>query len=1418
SQKDDSDLDDEPDVLIIHSTPTPVVPIVDEATTQNHGKEEADQLGLAFPSLNLILGVGSAPIGSSVSAGSTPPISASGTPPMSPCASPISADRHSISAGKCQVSAGRPTRSAGRPAFAGKPTGSAGRPVSAGRPSVPAGRILRKLTSNTSSERFPPASSLENSDIHDGLKIFDCLKSGIFTSSSYDDDFSGPDANNLESSLNVKQKGSSESAFISYIHDQRNNHNDFQLCMFSCFLSREEPTTMAQALADPDWVEAMQAKIQQFKNQKVWILVTLPDGKWAIGTKWILKNKRDARGIVCRIKARLVAQGHRQEEWIDYTNVFAPVARIEAILLFLAFASFTGFRVYQMDVKSAFLYGKIIEEVYVTQTRGFEDPNHPKKVYKVVKVLYGLHQAPRAWYERFSTFLLKHGYRRGTIDKTLFIKKYSKDIMLVQVYVDDIIFGSTRKDWCEEFETLMQSEFEISSMGPLTFFLGLQVDQRPDGIFIHQEKYVADILKKFDLDNSKLAAMYLTATRPDIMFAVCAATRHQVTPKTSKLLSIKQIFKYLTAYPKLGNPQLVDVSFLGGGTIDSEPIARLWSTWSMRLFERGFCCLRPILLVGIVSAGGHSFLLVVVVSLHFCWSCDFLLVVPHSCWCLGFYWSYVIPAGNVFFLLLDDLNAIDTMTNEEIFAGLRDIGYTTEGKFTFFKNMFSPQWKFLIHTLIHCLFPKSGSWNQFASNIAIALICLSTGRKYNFSNMIFTGMCHNVSSHTKFLMYPRFLQLILDTDTEDTTPYPAPLVTKKIFANMRHYQGPNMPLLAHMLNRGEPVLEQAQQQAVYQPQPSPVVAPHPLPDPMPSPPRQSSPPSIPFGPAPNSGVVSTEPIPDIPSSYRPSEPVLETITSPIREDDTGGGSFHESPPRPTPATPPRTTLEAELKTTRILHRDAVVLFTKRIKKLESKLKSKKRKLVLSDSETEEEARQSQELDALLNLANAALHEPNFTDAAIPAGELDSVGGLDFTGGLATAAGLNSAGVDPSKGKAFATPSSPVSAPTSKELADQQAAILEAERQALEQELKQSIDAEQVYLDSLLAQRVAKEQERESMASEAQSTHRQAELDRVALNLTNEEWIGLVNQVRANPTLSAKLLGADVSEDTFSVRMVDLMNRRRKAIAKIKAKAKREKPMTPAQQKEFMRTFFKNQSQETTSVFAGVTNAAGNPIPAVTYVFAASSIPAMTPIAFGVSTSAGASGSDSEASVHIIELLDSPPKDTSLPLDLETEEQEATLRKSSRKKSIARRRTLPSAYKPKSDALLFDEDDPEAEFKRYLRQASDDDEPAEPVSLALVSDITTWEIIPTEFGLGEIHVLTRADGIVKRFSTLRELMYWAGRANLMVLYGLVSDKYKIERATCISLGLWIDLRILIASREERDASIIWDDQDQWQIWS
>ncbi|GJU70632.1 putative ribonuclease H-like domain-containing protein [Tanacetum coccineum] len=212
----------------------------------------------------------------------------------------------------------------------------------------------------------------------------------------------------VKSSVQTRRmtKPTSEQGFLSDVYEQK-THDTLNTCLYACFLSQIEPTSIAKALSDSSWVEAMQEELLQFKLQQVWILVDLPNGKKAIGTKWVFRNKKDERGIVIRNKARLVAQGHRQEEGIDYEEVFAPVARIEAIRLFLAYASFMGFLVYQMDVKSAFLYGTIEEEVYVTQPPGFKDPDHPDKVYKVVKALYGLHQAPRACQDKYVVEILK---------------------------------------------------------------------------------------------------------------------------------------------------------------------------------------------------------------------------------------------------------------------------------------------------------------------------------------------------------------------------------------------------------------------------------------------------------------------------------------------------------------------------------------------------------------------------------------------------------------------------------------------------------------------------------------------------------------------------------------------------------------------------------------------------------------------------------------------------------------------------------------------------------------------------------------------------------------------------------------------------------------------------------------------------
>nr|GFA34303.1 hypothetical protein [Tanacetum cinerariifolium] len=220
------------------------------------------------------------------------------------------------------------------------------------------------------------------------------------------------------------------------------------LCLFSCLLCSIEPANVAEALRDADWVI-----------------------------------------------------GYSQQEGIDYDETFVPVARIEAIRLFLAYAAHKNFTVFQMDVKTAFLNGILKEEVYVGQPPGFVSKQYPDHVYALDKALYGLKQAPRAWYDVLSQFLIESGFQKGSIDTTLFIKKNGKHIMLIQIYVDDIIFGSTNSKYYTKFSDLMIKRFEISMMGEMKFFLGLQVNQFSNRIFINQSKYILDILKRFEMEN-----------------------------------------------------------------------------------------------------------------------------------------------------------------------------------------------------------------------------------------------------------------------------------------------------------------------------------------------------------------------------------------------------------------------------------------------------------------------------------------------------------------------------------------------------------------------------------------------------------------------------------------------------------------------------------------------------------------------------------------------------------------------------------------------------------------------------------------------------------------------------------------------------------------------------------------------------
>ncbi|GJU74151.1 putative ribonuclease H-like domain-containing protein [Tanacetum coccineum] len=1025
------------------------------------------------------------------------------------------------------IPAGSINQAAGGSAVPSTPSSSVVEPVHADTPLPPG----HSLGSSENSTRFSSPSDLANhiSSSSEMEGIHHHPTTGIFSESTYDADFGGS-VTNLAPTIAVdpvptrrvhtvhpisqiigditspvltrgtlKKSKFGESALAGYVHDQqRNNHTDYLHCLFACFLSQLEPSSVAQALNDPDWVEAMQEEMQQFVNQDVWKLVPLPEGKIAIGTKWILKNKRDARGIVVRNKARLVAQGHRQEEGIDYDEVFAPVARIEAIRLFLAFASYMGFMVYQMDVKSAFLYGEIDEEVYVTQPKGFEDPHFPKHVYKVVKALYGLHQAPRAWYARLSTFLLKHNYRRGTIDKTLFIKKNSRDIILVQVYVDDIIFGSTKKAWCDEFEVLMKGEFEMSAMGELTFFLGLQVKQKPDGIFISQDKYVQDMLKKFDMESVRTATtpyeaskpkskdepddavnvhlyrsmigslMYLTASRPDIMFAVSACSRHQVTPLTSNLNAVKKIFKYLKGQPKLGLWYPRDSPFVLEAYSDSDYAGsngdRKSTTGGCQFLGRrliSWQCKKQTIVATSSTEAEY------VAAANCCGQFELMLV--EHCFCCEFN----VPAGS-FLFMLDDHNKVAFLEKAKGSADYHQILDFLNGSHLRYALTHCPPITFdslvkqfwtsaMVRTLEGrpqdivatidgnevvvtessyrtqlqlkdeggLYASKSGGWNQFPSSLATGLICLSTGRTYNFSRFIFDGMVGNVSAtNHKFLMYPRFLQTILGIQTDDTTPKAIGRFSSKMFANMKlKFAGEPMPLLAAMLPGGPVdggaanaaggnpppppppanlgVDAAADAAAVPQPtsplvEPQPVSTSSPVRQPTPSPVRDPSP----------------RPLSPRPSPVRPQSPTRQPTPSPVRqptpppsrpsqtnpfpfmEDDFSGGDYYVSPTRSNDA-PPTTgqsaggaeepdaltimstkldrclekvgVLESELNNTKKTLGSAVLKLVARVKKLEGKVRKTKRRVIISDSEDEEASTKTDfDLEALSELVNATL--------------------------------------------------------------------------------------------------------------------------------------------------------------------------------------------------------------------------------------------------------------------------------------------------------------------------------------------------------------------------------------------------------------------------------------------------------------
>ncbi|CAL8998022.1 unnamed protein product [Prunus brigantina] len=342
-----------------------------------------------------------------------------------------------------------------------------------------------------------------------------------------------------------------------------------------CNLCIVEPETFEEAIKDEAWQKAMETEIEMIEKNKTWELVDRPIDKLVIGVKWVYKTKLNLDGSIQKNKARLMAKGYAQKPGIDFNETFAPVARLDTIRTLVALAAQKDWKLFQLDVKSAFLNGVLNEEVYVDQPSGFVIKNREDKVYRLKKALYGLKQAPRAWYEEINSYFTKAGFQRSPSEATLYVKTAESGIIIVSLYVDDIIYTGSSKALMMEFKTEMMLQYEMTDLGLLHHFLGLGVIQTEAYIFLHQKKYAKTLLDKFGFKDCKAVAtplamneklskedgseqadegiyrqivgslLYLTATRPDIMFAASLLARFMHGPTRKHMGTAKRVLRYI---------------------------------------------------------------------------------------------------------------------------------------------------------------------------------------------------------------------------------------------------------------------------------------------------------------------------------------------------------------------------------------------------------------------------------------------------------------------------------------------------------------------------------------------------------------------------------------------------------------------------------------------------------------------------------------------------------------------------------------------------------------------------------------------------------------------------------------------------------------------------------------------------------
>ncbi|GJV65565.1 hypothetical protein Tco_1476393 [Tanacetum coccineum] len=831
-------------------------------------------------------------------------------------------------------------------------------------------------------------------------------------------------------------------------------------------------------------------------------------------------------------------------------------------------------------------------------------------------------------------------------------------------------------------------------------------------------------------------------------------------------------------------------------------------------------------------------------------------------------------------LQLDDDGGVEDLPIADIYLGMDNLGYHSEGKLTFYKNKFSPQWRFLVHTIMHCLSTKS-------------------------------GMVNNINNPKKFLMFPRFLQMILEIEPRNTKQYHAFKLTSKMFANMRlNFQGDHMPLLATMLPPAQAAIagESSGEAAPSNPQtvPETITEPDHSHDHESTPPRPTT--TTSSAPVNEQGPSSD---PNIASSSRPHESAPDLFTSTNVEDETMGGSFHTSPPRSTQAPPAGTTSdgaealdkltalsslvstlvqkvntqESELKAHKLLFKEVVGKLVKRVKLLEDKLKGRKRKFVLTDSDKEEDA--ELDVDPLIKLAKAAAtaaaasavptggsHEADIPpSSSIPTDEF--AGGSDVpadaTTGPSTVSPSSTTVPSPSSvpaaekipadsGTTPESPSSPVrDARKGKGVAVDEPTLtqdktfkqLEEERLGWEAaqrlQAQELADFEKQRAASLMKDaNFARQMSQDFEMTEAQRK-RQQEVLASAANYSDAAWDIILARLQENPDLTSTIFGVEFTDDDFAARMVELVNTRRKELAEQRAKERRERPMTPSQLRQYMRTYVKNQGPAVYSTgwtMAQVRKLSSEQLQeefdkiqravAFTRGFKRDGSPMTRASSKKLKTGgddvnlevpshgvpqeeAGATPSQNVSQEEVAapsHSQDIPDAQVEVPSNTASTAQHAA---SSLKKVGTRKKRLGRKGVHISHSTIPIEDgDPEAEHKVCNKYASGADSASDDDTPVNFHDVVDWELLPT--GLGLINVFYRKDNSRKCFTSLREILHLVTRADLMTIYGRVMTFYQDKKAAGIGLVLWGDLKVLMDSPEVNDGSDVWKNQQTWKIQS